>query len=102
MYVTEREKEREIDRKKDSMEKERERQPDSCPLGELGLFFGPLSDSFLSYLTAPLPPLLYFSESRPMCFLWALAPGICLPASTPPSLLLALSDTLLCTFSRVP
>jgi len=56
-----------------------ERQADSCPLGELGLFFRPLS--FLLALPATPPSLLYFSESRPMCFLWALASGICLPAS---------------------
>lgn len=60
--------------------------------------FGPLSDSFLSHLTC-YPPF-YFSESRCICLLWVLAPGICLPAF--PQLLssvsLSLSDTL-CTFS---
>lgn len=71
--------EREGDRQRERQHGESERQPDSCPLGELGLFFELLSDSFLSSQTLPYPPL-YFSQSSPMCFLWALAAGICLPA----------------------
>lgn len=73
------EREREGDRQRERQHGESERQPDSCPLGELGLFFELLSDSFLSSQTLPYPPL-YFSQSSPMCFLWALAAGICLPA----------------------
>lgn len=40
------EEERQIDRKKDSMARGR-RQADSCPLGELALFFGPFLSLFI-------------------------------------------------------
>lgn len=58
---------RKIDRKRDSLT--------AVPLGTQVF-----SSGFFLILFFLLTPPLYFSESRPICFLWALAPG---PLSLP-------------------
>lgn len=84
MWQRERKKEREIDRKKDSTERTRETAWQLSPWG-VGSFLW-ASFWFFSFLPNPLPPCFYFSESRPMCFLWALAASAYLPTpSLPPS-----------------
>lgn len=81
----------EIDRKKDSRERVRETAWQLSPKG-VGSFLW-ASIWFFSFLPNPRPPPLYFSESRPMCFPWALALGIWLPATLfPPSFCLCHSS----------
>lgn len=45
--------------------REKERRPDSCPLRELGLFFGALSDSFLSHDSHPFFDITSYVLSEP-------------------------------------
>lgn len=87
----EKEEKGEIDRKKDSRERVRETAWQLSPKG-VGSFLW-ASIWFFSFLPNPRPPPLYFSESRPMCFPWALALGIWLPATLfPPSFCLCHSS----------
>lgn len=101
MYVTERwrEKEREIDRKKDSMERVRETGWQLSPRGVRSLLWA--SFWFFSFSPNPLPPSLFFSVTSYVPSVGVSSGHLptCLP---PPSLFVSPSDTLLCTFTRVP